>query len=617
VLAAGRAREAGGASGRPRLLATAGDFDRLRGRIAEAPASSWLNHYYASLKEEADAILREPPSRYGIPDPVGGNHNLLRTARQVLRRVMTLALIFRLIPDERYARRAWQEMHAAARFPDWYPDHFLSTAEMTFALAVGYDWLHGHLGRERRTLLREAIHRKGLRPALRCYRGLEPHRGRWVTADTNWNLVCNGGVGAGALAVLGEDVDGDAREVLEGALSSIEHALGRFAPDGGWPEGYTYWGYGTFYATVFIEALRTSGLPHPDLAGSPGFSETGLFPLYLTGPGMRVFNYGDTDGDLWNPSPQLYLHSRRFGHPEYVWLHHRQLEEGTASPHPLDLLWYDARQLSPSRAGLPTSRLFRGLGVVTMRGSWEDANSTFLGFKAGSNRENHAHLDQGSFVLDALGERWAIDLRGEPYTSPGYNWREGRRWEYYRARAEGHNTLVIDPGSGPDQDPEASAGIVRFGRAPYRTFVIADLTPLYFGRVEDLRRGIAMLDRNCVLIQDELSAQSPVDAFWFMHFRANVLVSKDGRKATLSRGDRRLLAVILAPSAPDVRFSVMDAAPLKSSPNPPQASNNGVRKLAIRLHRKRRSRLAVLLLPLKEGEAPDDRPVSVIPLSQW
>jgi len=41
-------------------------------------------------------------------------------------------------------------MLAAAQFPDWFPKHFLDTAEMTAALGVGYDWLFDFLSAEER-----------------------------------------------------------------------------------------------------------------------------------------------------------------------------------------------------------------------------------------------------------------------------------------------------------------------------------------------------------------------------------------------------------------------------------------------------------------------------------
>ncbi|MGH7945950.1 MAG: hypothetical protein ACREH8_23950 [Opitutaceae bacterium] len=45
-----------------------------------------------------------------------------------------------------------------------------------------------------------------------------------------------------------------------------------------------------------------------------------------------------------------------------------------------------------------------------------------VGFKAGRNTVNHAHLDLGTFTFDAGGVRWAGDLGRDDYNLPGY-WR--------------------------------------------------------------------------------------------------------------------------------------------------------------------------------------------------
>ena len=37
---------------------------------------------------------------------------------------------------------AVKELEAAAHFTNWNPRHFLDTAEMTHAFAIGYDWLY-------------------------------------------------------------------------------------------------------------------------------------------------------------------------------------------------------------------------------------------------------------------------------------------------------------------------------------------------------------------------------------------------------------------------------------------------------------------------------------------
>ena len=54
-------------------------------------------------------------------------------------------------------------MLAAARFNDWNPSHFLDVGEMTFALAIGYDWLFDQLDEPSRKEIRTAIVEKGLK----------------------------------------------------------------------------------------------------------------------------------------------------------------------------------------------------------------------------------------------------------------------------------------------------------------------------------------------------------------------------------------------------------------------------------------------------------------------
>ena len=218
-------------------------------------------------------------------------------------------------------------------------------------------------------------------------------------------------------------------------------------------------------------------------------------------------------------------------------------------------------------------------------------------------------------TLDALGQRWARDLAGDNYNLPAYF--GGRRWTYYRLRAEGHNTLLLNPGEGPDQDPRAAAKIVRSGFAPGRAFAIADLTPAYAGHAAEVKRGIALIDdRSRVLIQDEVSAEEPGELWWFMHTRASIEPAEDGRSAVLSRGGKRLMARLLEPA--EAKFTVIDAAPLPTSPNPEgQKVNKGIRKLAIHMENVAEVRLAVLLAPLQAEEERREMPGGVVPLAAW
>ena len=252
--------------------------------------------------------------------------------------------------------------------------------------------------------------------------------------------------------------------------------------------------------------------------------------------------------------------------------------------------------------------------MATFRGAWEERDSVFVGLKCGDNRANHSHLDLGSFVLDALGQRWAVDLGADDYNLPGYF--GGQRWNYYRLRAEGHNTLVINPGNGPDQDPGALAPIVRFESKPARAFAIADLTRAYAPDASRVQRGVALLDRRQTLVQDEIQAGHTNEIWWFMHTPGEIQINDDGTTATLSQGNTRLFARLLSPA--NARFTMMEAQPLQASPHPEkQQQNISVRKLAIHWNGVTDLRVTVLFTPLREGETPPNDGRKIVALKEW
>jgi hypothetical protein len=262
---------------------------------------------------------------------------------------------------------------------------------------------------------------------------------------------------------------------------------------------------------------------------------------------------------------------------------------------------------------LPLDKYFRGVEVALLRSGW-DHEAMFAGFKAGDNKANHSNLDLGTFVLDAVGVRWAMDLGADDYNLPGYF--GNQRWDYYRLRAEGHNTLVINPGSQSDQQPSAAARMIRYDSKPQRAFAIADLTAAYAREARSVQRGLALLERRQVLVQDEVQADKLADVWWFLHTSAEVKLASDGITATLSQGTNRLWARILSPV--NAAFITMAAEPLPSSPQPAkQARNAKVRKLAIHLREITDARLAVLLVPLRPGEPASTKLPNLIPLARW
>ncbi len=583
----------------PRLLISSNDIAALRRSTVEhATLKSWREE----LSGRARRLLDQPPSTYEIPDGL----RLLSTSRRVVDRIYTLGLMYLLEGEPRFATRAWQELEAAAAFPDWNPRHFLDTAEMTHAFAIGYDWLHPAWTTDQRARLQRAMVEKGFTPALEVHR-----RGSgWPRVRHNWNQVCNGGIGIGALALA--DVEPAlAGELLQRGLESIQLPMREYGPDGAWAEGPGYWRYATQYNVLFLAALRTALGTDFGLSEIPGFRDAGLFPIYLTGPLGRTFNYAD-GGDSTIRSPEMFWLASRFGIPAYA-----AYESKVASPSPLDLVWFDPGTVRSGPTALPLDRHFRVAEVTTFRSGWDARDAVFVGFKAGDNKANHSHLDLGTFVLDALGVRWAVDLGADDYNLPAYF--GNQRWTYYRLRTEGHNTVVLNPGTAPDQDPRAAAKLVRFETKANRAAAVADLSQAYAAHARSVKRGVALLDReggSCrVLVQDEVLTERPADFWWFLHTPAEIQIEADGRRATLRRDGRQLTARLQAPA--EARFTMRDAVPLPTSPAPDrQNPNTGVRKLTVHLPEVVRLRLVVLLEPVVGG-ATEEPPAEVRPLEEW
>jgi hypothetical protein len=113
--------------------------------------------------------------------------------------------------------------------------------------------------------------------------------------------------------------------------------------------------------------------------------------------------------------------------------------------------------------------------------------------------------------------RWALDLGPDDYDLPEYFGK--LRFTYYRIRTEGHNTITE---AGENQHSHAKAPIVGFLSTPDRAFAVGDLTEAYTPRARRVRRGVALLHRNEVLIEDEIEADDPMDLIWSFHTRAHV-----------------------------------------------------------------------------------------------
>jgi hypothetical protein len=582
----------------PRLL-----FTKTRQQEIEtlAQTDTLLARLIAHNQLAAEKAVKAPVVAYRIPD----GKRLLGESRKCIRTVTTTAMAYRLTGDERFARRAVKDMLAAAAFKDWNPKHFLDTAEMTTALAIGYDWLYDVLSEEERRTIRAAIVKHGLKPGMQCY----TKGGWWVRGHNNWNQVCNGGMTMGALAIA-ENEPELAEQVVRHALKSLPNGMGAYIPDGAYPEGPGYWHYGTVYNVIMVDALQTAAGSDFGIAGTKAFDRTGMFWVHSVSPAGYFFNYAD-GGSGYRPGPVPFKLATLYDQPLLAWWHRDKLRGWLDRKRDisnrflaLEIAWYDPRGDTPTGDELPLDTFFRGhQDVVMMRGAWGDPNAVYVGFKGGDNRASHGHLDLGSFVLDAEGCRWALDLGGDNYNMPAYF--GGKRWTYYRLNNRSHNTLVIGDKL---QNTKAKADVTHFETTPERTVAVVDLAAAYKDQAKAARRGLALLDRKAVLVQDELTAPAG-RVRWGMMTGAEVKL--DGAEARLTQKGKTLHARILEPEG--ARFEVVSTKPPTSRENP----NKGTRMLAIHVEpgESPELRIAVLLCPGRHiGTVTTP---NVIPLKDW
>ena len=566
----------------PRIIAAESDFAALRASI-DATELGRLGK--GRLVYEADQFIAFAPERYEKE-----GRRLLAVSQRVLWRVLVSAMAYKATGEARFADRAIREARVAASFDDWNPSHFLDTAEMAFAVAVAYDWLYDRLSDEDRALLRGALVEKALKPseAFSSWRE-RPY------SENNWAEVCNMGLIAAALAVADTDRE-IAGRTLAACVARLRAPFRMYAPNGGFPEGPgVYWAFGTNCGMAALAMLEKFFGTDFGLGDAPGLSVAGEYPDMLTGPSGEKFNYCD-DGshnastiDRTSEVAMWYL-ARRFNRPDILAgaeiAAFRRFASGREDvpekPRrnyqrlwPLTLLWLDAAKGDCTAASLPLAKIYRGsMPVAVARSSW-GRNAWFYGLKAGTADAHHGHMDTGSFVLDALGARWAIDFGSEDYhklESSGLGMRlweqspQSPRWNVFRLGLKGHNTLVIgganqDMRAFCDFDAERADGIVRL-----------DMTKAYPNAAKVVRT--ARVDAGSVCMSDEIVAAPGTSVVWQMYTKAKVERVEGSRVVLAQEVDgetKRLeMQVVTAASSQAFSFKTEPAPelPENETPNP-------------------------------------------------
>lgn len=550
----------------PRLLATQEDWSQLRHL---ATTDRQLASFNVALLAAARRLLPVPPLRREL---IG--RRMLGVSRDLVERVLLLGYAWQMTADRRFADRVETELRAVAEFSDWNPSQFLDVAEATAALAIGYDWCYDALRPEARTKIRQAIVEKGL---LTGFDPTSPNN-TWHRAANNWNQVCLGGLTLGAIAVADADPD-LARAVLALARANIAHGLAPYAPDGVYPEGPSYWTYGTTYQVLMIASLESALGTDWGLPTAPGFLASVGGYLQATGPSGNFFNFAD-GVERGAIAPVVFWFTRKLDDPGLLLFERRHLASWLRNPDgdlpnyflPLAAVWWTKSARATPAPKLPLRWTGRGsTPIAVFRESWTDPTSLYLAVKGGAAELNHAHMDAGSFVFEVDGVRWAIDLGSQDYESLESKhidlWnraQDSQRWQVFRLNHQSHNTLTI----GGQPHRVAGHGVITHFSSDANAYALIDLSPVFAGQAGSVRRGFKLLPHRGLLIEDELSGLAPgTSVRWQMLTRAEVACDRDG--AVLRQDGRSLWARVI--SSASVQLTVAPTDPPKddfNAPNP-------------------------------------------------
>lgn len=289
------------------------------------------------------------------------------------------------------------------------------------------------------------------------------------------------------------------------------------------------------------------------------------------------------------------------------------------------LIDYSAAGSDAEIQALPTARVFKlsafgwegrnALGFFRSAWSVESEGAlgkhAYLAFKAANGVPNHNDLDGGTFVFEAGGQRWGMDMSADSYQLKNYFTQSLRyRYGYYRKSTAGHNTLTFNNNgvigasqAGSDQDPgmtgrteitlfkghtttgstdgTGSTGDTAPGTSS-PAYSIVDLTAAY-NRQNSTRvqRGFAFAATYAHLfVVDEFDfapGAAVRNVTWSMHTMASIkLHAGSAGSAVLSLGGASLHATVLEPKG--AVFSAVDV-----DLQPPYNPSPGVHKLMVAL----------------------------------
>ncbi|MBR5508061.1 MAG: heparinase II/III family protein [Clostridia bacterium] len=545
----------------------------------------------------------------------------------IYNRALVWGYLYRAYGNEEYAKMLMEDMLTFSSYPDWYHgDSFLKTAHITEGMAIGYDFIYDYLSKEenieKHKIITDAIYEKGIKKALDVFREDSPSG--WHKRITNWNMICNSGIGVACLAI--GDLDEyktDCAISLSYILRNLRYAVEYYPAEGGCVEGPGYLNYMMSHGVNFFASLVNSFGDDFGYFGYSCLKNTASDPIKLSGSNYS-FTYASAYPTVTNRQPFLgffgkFLQMQELGHfrlkqvgnaIEKIVSANEDMSAISGNYSVLDIIWYDPSFTQvPENAkksgydeiyGIKKDAFYKGAGMVAFHSDYSE-NQGFVAADFGKNKETGSHIDMGNFVYETDGEQWFVELGLVPYDQ-----KNSASKDYYRAKPEGHNCVVINPDSsyGQPHDAEGYAEDVYFGDEC--SYAVMNISSAYEDNAQYFKRLI-YFDKNTkgLAIKDKfLLKENDSEYYWFAHTGAKITISDDGKSAILEKENGKKLKVLLLSEG---EFSAMDAVRLspKTEDIDDDPENKGIKKLTV--HQTEKSgecEITVVMVPLLSDDTP-------------
>ncbi len=389
---------------------------------------------------------------------------------------------------------------------------------------------------------------------------------------------------AAAIAIAEKDPE-LAATTISRALEGMPHALAEYMPDGVYPEGSTYWAYGTSFTVMTSAMLESAFGTDFGISRYPAFMESAVYRVLMNSPSGWYYNFADCGdrrsaaGDVtlaWFASKtgnQAFFEKERFLTPTSN-LGELSRISGAA------LVWLSQYK---EKSDVKIPNVWKGDGsnpIAIFSGGENDRRAYYFGGKGGRATTSHGNMDAGSFIFELDSVRWVIDPGNQGYNElekTGFDlWgscQDCQRWTLLTKNNFGHSTLTVN-----------DALFVNNGYAPLTHFgegntpeVAFDLTPVYGGNMKSVIRTFRKDTPSSITIEDQLETSEKTKSItWQLMTTADVEILKGG--ALLRSGGKQLRLENL--SHPDLVLSVVSLYP---APLELDRQIKGLKRIEIRI----------------------------------